>query len=96
MNRLQRGYQLHLKGTVEIEYWDEELIIAHVKSRSSRDRHMVTMNGPYWRCTCDDYYNRWQKGGGSFICQHMHDLLFEIAGQMGLCEQTNLKNIIGD
>ena len=78
-HRLDNGYKLYqMGGTVKILFYDEEEIHAEIKN-STGDTELVSCILGFYRCTCDDWFNRWQIMPGAYFCKHIEDLHFEIA-----------------
>lgn len=76
--RMKEGLKLYKKGNVEIELFDDDLIIFNVKG-SKDEKYQVSMNENVWLCDCDDYQYRSEREPGSFICKHLWAVFFEIA-----------------
>lgn len=77
--RIKAGYDLYQqKGTVTILFFDDTMVQAEVKN-SKGDTEFVTCITAYWRCTCDDWVNRWKLIEGAFFCKHCLDVLLEIS-----------------
>ncbi len=77
-NRMHEGFKLYQNGHVEIELFDDDLMIFNVKS-SKQGNYQVSMSENLWLCDCDDYQYRSEKDPGSFICKHLWAVFFKIA-----------------
>ncbi len=76
--RMNEGLKLYSKGNVEIELFDDDLMIFCVKG-SKGEKYQVSMHENMWLCDCDDYQYRSEREPGSFICKHLWAVFFEIA-----------------
>ncbi len=77
VNRMNEGLKLFKKGNVEVELFEEDLMIFTVKG-SRNEKYQVSMNENMWLCDCDDYQFRSEREPGSFICKHIWAVLFEV------------------
>ena len=76
--RIKAGYELYQqKGTVTILFFDDQEVQAEVKN-SDGGTELVSCLVSYWRCSCIDWYNRWQLSPGGYLCKHCYALIFEI------------------
>jgi len=78
VNRMQEGLKLYKKGHVEIELFEDDLMIFNVKS-SKKGNYQVSMHDNLWLCDCDDYQWRSEKEPGSYICKHLWAVFFKVA-----------------
>jgi len=78
VNRMQEGLKLYKKGHVEIELFEDDLMIFEVKS-SKKGNYQVSMHDNLWLCDCDDYQWRSEKEPGSYICKHLWAVFFKVA-----------------
>jgi len=76
-NRMHQGFKIYKEGYVEIELFDDDLMIFSVKG--SGNIYQVSMNENMWLCDCDDYQWRSKKEPGSFVCKHLWAAFFKIA-----------------
>ncbi|MCZ3364605.1 MULTISPECIES: SWIM zinc finger family protein [Methanobacterium] len=77
-NRMNEGFKLYMEGNVEIELFDDDLMIFSVHG-SRDDTYQVSMNENMWLCDCDDYQYRSEKEPGSFVCKHLWAAFFKVA-----------------
>lgn len=77
-NRMNEGFKLYLEGNVEIELFEDDLMIFSVHG-SRNDTYQVSMNENMWLCDCDDYQYRGEKEPGSFVCKHLWAAFFKVA-----------------
>jgi len=77
-NRMNEGFKLYMEGNVEIELFEDDLMIFTVQG-SRGDHYQVSMNENMWLCDCDDYQWRNAKDPGSFVCKHLWAAFFKVA-----------------
>jgi len=94
MNRIDAGYQLYLKGKVELIKADKDGLLFEVEG-SDHGTYQVEYDSQEaaWICICPDYHGRHQKAMGSFTCKHIDAAFFKLAAIKGLHEQKTLDGV---
>jgi hypothetical protein len=68
-----KGWELFIKKKVSIDFESDDLLIFKVQGSTE---YMVSVLDEAIRCDCDDFYNRWQRDYGIFLCKHIWATIF--------------------
>lgn len=74
--RMQKGLKLFIEGHVTLDFEENDLIIFLVNGEN--DQYIVSFLDGIIRCNCLDYYNRWNRDYGSYICKHIWASIFQL------------------
>lgn len=95
-HRVNSGWAYYLKNRdkIKVVLFDDEHIQLEMPGSKPKlgptPSYLVSCVEGFWRCDCEDFFNRWQRHEGAYGCKHVEAAHYKIAELKGVNLQGKL------